>query len=73
MSNKINKTRKIRKQKGGSAITFLLGALSGGILASFFSGSKDEQSFGSSLSLAGGNNKKKGKKNKNSKTKKNKK
>tara|TARA_Y100000992_G_scaffold302611_1_gene277672 strand:- start:202 stop:429 length:228 start_codon:yes stop_codon:yes gene_type:complete len=75
MSNK--KTRKNRKQKGGSVITFLIGALSGGILASFFnSSSSDNYSSSSSydsVSVGGSKSKNKNKKQKSKKTIKNKK
>tara|TARA_A100001015_G_C14627720_1_gene570424 strand:- start:286 stop:516 length:231 start_codon:yes stop_codon:yes gene_type:complete len=70
MDNK-KKTRKNRKQKGGNVMTFLLGAISGGLLASVFGGSSgspdDRSSYGSSSFIGG----KKAKKVKKIKTKKN--
>lgn len=66
MSNK--KTRKNRKQKGGSVITFLIGALSGGILASFFNSSSNDSSNSSSYDSVisyGGSKSKNKNKNKN--------
>tara|TARA_B100000035_G_scaffold11238_1_gene9479 strand:+ start:1465 stop:1707 length:243 start_codon:yes stop_codon:yes gene_type:complete len=80
MDNK-KKTRKNRKQKGGNVMTFLLGAISGGLLASVFggsSGSPDDyrSSSGISMTVGGGKktkNVKKIKTKKNNKSRKNKK
>lgn len=70
------KTRKARKQKGGSLMTFILGAGVGGLLTSLFSGDSGSTRSSSSSntwsSLNGGKRKTRVKR-KNSKTKKNRK
>ena len=70
------KTRKARKQKGGSLMTFILGAGVGGLLTSLFSGdsgSTRSSSSNTSMYSLGGGKKKTRVKRKNSKTKKNRK
>jgi hypothetical protein len=71
------KTRKARKQKGGSLMTFILGAGVGGLLTSLFSGDSgstrsSSSGYGSLMSHGGGKRKTRVKR-KNSKTKKNRK
>lgn len=72
------KTRKSRKQKGGSLMTFILGAGVGGLLTSLFAGDSTSRKtnssrFDSSSYSFGGGKRKTRVKRKNSKTKKNRK